>query len=160
MGIAESHRGPSGKQLPGFTMGVDEAVARLRALLPYTQTIVAYLFGSYAKGESTPSSDLDIAVLVEGQREALYQSFRSVMLAIRDTLGTERFDLLLLNDAPPTLKFEVITTGRLVYARSDHELNAFEEQVIRTYQDTAYLRAVQDDYLRRRARAWCSANRA
>lgn len=160
MGIKESYRGPSGKTLPGLAFGVDEARARLRGLFPRTPVVLGYLFGSYARGEADPSSDVDIAVLLGGEGEELYAPYRDLLLGVRDALGTERFDLLLLNGAPPALKFAVIATGCLLYARSDEELNDFEAATIRTCQDTAYLRAVQNDYLRRRARAWYSAKGA
>lgn len=160
MGTKESHRGPSGKDLPGLELGAEEAMARLRAFFPRTRVVLAYLFGSCARGEAKPSSDVDIAVLLAGHGEELYANYRELILGIRDALGTERFDLLLLNDAAPTMRFAVITTGRLLYAQSDQELNAFEADTIRTYQDTAHLRAVQNDYLRRRAQEWSSATKA
>jgi hypothetical protein len=39
-------------------------------------------------------------------------------------------------------------------------LNAFEMNVIRRFQDTAYLRAVQNEYLRERVRQWYSKSKA
>ena len=90
----------------------------------------------------------------------LYESYRELFLAVREALGTERFDLLLLNGAPLPLKFEVVSRGRLIYCRDEDELNEFEMDVIRKYQDTAYLRAVQDEYLRKRAKQWYSKSAA
>lgn len=159
MGTKKSRRGPSRRILPDLTLGPDEVEARLRAFFPRSQVVLAYLFGSCARGEAKPSSDVDIAVLLEGCGAQLYQGFRELIVGIREVLGTERFDLLLLNDAPPPLKFEVMVTGCLLYARSECEQNAFEEAVLRTYLDTAHLRAIQNEYLRERARAWYSEKR-
>ncbi len=160
MGIEEARRGPTGKPLPSLKLDPGEVEKRLRAFFPATPAVLAYLFGSFAQQTAGPGSDLDIAVLLEGDSEELYSAYRRLLLGLRDALRTERFDLLLLNAAPPTLRFEVVTTGRVLYARSDQELNEFEEDSIRKYQDTAYLRAVQEEYLRRRARAWYSESKA
>ena len=68
--------------------------------------------------------------------------------------------MLLLNSASPSLKFEIIRSGQLLYARNEQELNAFEMEAIRKYQDTAYLRAVQNDYLKKRVKEWYSEKKA
>jgi len=121
---------------------------------------LAYLFGSYAYGKVSSSSDVDIAILLERCKEGLYSSYREIMLGIREALGTERFDLVLLNNAPPTLQFEVISRGRLIFCRDEEVLNTFEMDVIRRFQDTAYLRKDQNDYLKKRAREWDSKRKA
>jgi len=158
MGTRESYRGPSGKTLLPTALSPSDALAKLRAFFQHSEAVLAYLFGSYAQGEAGRSSDVDIAVLLEGDAKKLYESYQGLSLGVRDALGTERFDLLLLNDALPALKFEVISTGSLIHARSDQDLNAFETNVVRVYLDTAHLRAVQNEYLRRRAKEWYSAN--
>ena len=158
MGTRESYRGPSGKTLPPTALSLKDALAKLRALFRHSEAVLAYLFGSYAQREAGHGSDVDIAVLLEGDAKKLYETYQELGLRVRDALGTERFDLLLLNDAPPALTFEVISTGSLIYARSDQDLNAFETNAIFACQDTVHLRAVQNEYLRRRAKEWYSEN--
>lgn len=161
MGIAESYRGPSGGIVPGLPVDLEEALERLRDLFRQRDVALAYLFGSWAADEAGPGSDLDIAVLlVDRSGEGLYSLYRELMLGVREALGTERFDLLLLDKAPPALQFEVVSQGRLIYARDDEVLNAFEMRVIRGFQDTAYLREVQNAYLKERAKRWYSSGRA
>lgn len=163
MGIGEAYCGPSGKLLPNPMRSVDEIVEKLRAFFAEEQPVVlAYLFGSYARGEMNEFSDLDLAVFLEQGMvgEELYETYRKLFLGVRKILGTERFDLVLLNRAPLPLKFEVVSKGRLVYARDEEAVNCFEIDVIRKYQDTAYLRKVQNEYLRERARQWYSKKRA
>lgn len=160
MGVTENRRGPSGKILSGLKMDLEEALRRLKEVFAGKGVVLAYLFGSYAEGTATPKSDLDIAVLVEGESGDLYESYRELFLAVREALGTERFDLLLLNGAPLSLKFEVVSHGRLIYCRDEDLLNEFEMDVIRKFQDTAYLRAVQDEYLRKRVKQWYSKGAA
>jgi len=58
------------------------------------------------------------------------------------------------------MQFEVIRTGELLYARTEQVQYAFEMNVIRKYQDTAYLRAVQNEYLKKRVQQWYSGKKA
>ena len=161
MGLTESYRGPSGKILPeayeptsNKRWGGSENFSSKRGVA------LAYLFGSYAYGKVSSSSDVDIAILLERCKEGLYSSYREIMLGIREALGTERFDLVLLNNAPPTLQFEVNSQGRLIFCRDEEVLNTFEMDVIRRFQDTGYLRKDQNDYLKKRAREWYSKRKA
>ena len=156
MGVAEFYRGPSGKIMPGLTMNLDEAVKRLKDLFPQTQVSLAYLFGSFTRNEAGEFSDLDLAVLLATKKDELYSAYMDLMLEVQKALATERLDLLLLNSATPSEKFEIIRSGELLYARNEKEINDFEMDVIRRYQDTAYLRAIQNDYLKKRAQAWYS----
>lgn len=160
MGTVESHRGPSGKVLLGLSCSLNEALQGLLKIFPGKQVSLAYLFGSYAHQAEGVLSDLDLAVLFELKGEELYLAYRELMLAVQKQLDTERIDLLLLNGASLTLQFEIIRSGRLLYARHEKLLNSFEMAVISRYQDTAYLRAVQNDYLRERARRWYSEKKA
>jgi len=159
MGIAEAYRGPSGSILPGLQIDLKEALERLKTLFQQKGVSLAYLFGSYVHGEVRTTSDIDIAVLLGCEKNELYSYYRELMLGIYETLGTERIDLLLLNDAPPSLQFDLISQGQLIHFRSEQELNDFEMNVIRKFQDTAYLRAVQNDYLKKRVKEWYSEKR-
>lgn len=160
MGIAESYRGPRGKPLAPPRIDLEEALEMLRSLFSRTGVALAYLFGSHAREEARAASNIDMAVLLDCDRKELYASYRELMLGVRGVLGSERFDLLLLNNAPPTLKFEIVSQGRLIYSRDERALNEFEMDTIRRFQDTAYLRRVQNNYLRERARRWYSEERA
>ena len=73
-----------------------------------------YLFGSIARGDDTPSSDVDIAILYkeppprtpDGQPYALEG-------ALERALG-RNVDLVVLNQAPVDLRSRVLRDGRLV----------------------------------------------
>ena len=156
MGIAEKYRGPSGKILPGPRLTTEEVVSTLKEAFAGKHVCLAYLFGSYAEGKTTSMSDVDIAILLEGKGQELYQAYRETMLAILDALDSERFDLLLLNDAPLNLQFQVISESRPIYARNEDLLNDFEMTVIRKFQAAAQLRKVQEEYVKERAKEWYS----
>lgn len=157
MGIASNYRGPSGEILPGTKLEKRAIEQHLRKLFEEKEVLLGYLFGSFAKGEESPSSDIDIAVLLLEENPSLFQE---LVVGIRKTLGTERFELVILNQVPPLFAFEVVAEGVVVYARDEETLNDFEMNTIRKFQDTAYLRKVQNEYLRQRAREWYSKKKA
>lgn len=83
-----------------------ELVERLSAFFACEPSVVlAYLFGSHAKGRQMPESDLDIAVLLADttQENRLWRDVSSLC-------GCD-VDLVVLNDAPATLVSAVFKTG-------------------------------------------------
>lgn len=151
MGIPSDYRGPLRKIPPAPRVSATEVIEKLCPLFAkQDEVLLAYLFGSYARGEERTSSDVDLAVLLKQKvrGDALLEAYRRLYLAIREALSTERFDLVLLNHASFSLQFAVVSQGKLIYARSEDVLNAFEINVIRKYQDAAYLRRVQNWYFK------------
>ena len=156
MGKKEDYRGPTGKILPGLPIDLDQALARLEKLFASKGVVAAYLFGSYADGSAVSSSDIDFAVLLPGNKSSSKDLYLNLLTDIQQTIGTERFDLLLLNKASPFIQNEVVRNGKLIYARSIEELNDFETKARQKYLDTAYLRSVQNQYLKKRVEQWYS----
>jgi predicted nucleotidyltransferase len=135
-------------------MDAEALRARLEPIFRrHGHVVVAYLFGSAARGDTHERSDLDLAVLFDGRDLAGY---RALWIDLRDALGARDFDLVALNGAGPVLGFEILRDGRPLYARSVEELNEFERRAWHRYQDTRRLRAIGDDYLKGRAHAWSS----
>jgi predicted nucleotidyltransferase len=60
----------------------------------------AYLFGSYARGDATARSDLDIAVIVEKMPEDLLGEMAELNSAVHEALGSisKEIDLLLVDE--------------------------------------------------------------
>jgi uncharacterized protein len=106
----------------------------------------AYLFGSQARQTAGPLSDLDLAVYLDEQVD-LFASRLRIMEALAKTLGSERFDLVVLNRAPLVLRFEVIRYG-IVLKDAPEQRVEFETEVLRQYLDTIYLRRVHREYLK------------
>lgn len=59
----------------------------------------AYLFGSSARGEEGPLSDVDVAVYLTQEKDRLTIRTK-LMEKIAKALGTDRVDVVVLNDAP------------------------------------------------------------
>jgi hypothetical protein len=115
--------------------------------------ILAYLFGSAARGNTHSRSDLDLAVLM---RDLSLEAYRALWADLHDGLSPLAFDLVTLNDADPVLSFDVVREGRPLFYRSAEDLNDFELRAWHRYQDTRHLRAIGNQYLLGRAKEWFS----
>ncbi len=121
-------------------------VETLRAFFASREDVVlAYLFGSRARGTAGRMSDLDVAVLLEpgSGRGDMMERRLDIMPRLAGLLGEERVDVLLLNEASPGLRFAVIKDGKPVYAREEGSRVAFEAETCMRYLD---FRWVEEDY--------------
>lgn len=84
----------------------------LAAALPSLQAV--YLFGSQVTGETTPTSDVDLALLLPTPLTAEQRWQLSGVLA--DRLRTD-VDLIDLRQAATTLQIQVVTEGRRLWNR-------------------------------------------
>ena len=99
-----------------------------------TPVVIAYLFGSHAVGRAGPASDYDIAVLCAPElSSAEHGRWRLELIGrLIDVYHSDAIDLVILNDAPPLLRFEVIRVRHVLYNRDDEARVAFE---VRTMQE-------------------------
>lgn len=124
-------------------------------LLPRKEIVLAYLYGSFAKGISHPHSDVDVAILLDPDKniyskEYPYGYSAGVLADLIKALHTNRVDLIVLNNAPPFLKFQVIRYGRLVFSRSEAKRIDFQVKTITKYNDVKRLIDIQHRYLSNR----------
>ncbi len=142
MGIAERW-----KRFAPLPVDVEEAIAALTPLFEQQGVELAYLFGSLVTRERA-ANDVDLAVLAPGR------STLDLWLALADSLGTERLDLVDLRLASPVMRFAIVSEGRILYAADPDARREFELTTLRLYHDTAFLRYRQRRWLRQRMAAW------
>ena len=115
----------------------------------YESVLLAYLFGSAARGANGPMSDIDIAVLTA--RDA---PDRGIPGLLQDdlcrSLKTDRIDLILLDEAPPPLAYRVVRDGQCILCRDRKLRESFETRAVMRYLDFKPLR---DQAFRRSRRA-------
>jgi len=122
---------------------LERAVAETAAAEP--AVLAAWVFGSRARGEGRPGSDLDVAILTTGGAAAAgIEDGLAAELAGRTLLDV---DVLRLESLGPVLALEVVATGQRVFARDPLRADEVEERIRREYLDTAHLRRVQNHYL-------------
>ena len=103
-----------------------------------------YIFGSYAKGTNRKDSDIDIAVLINGEIDPYTQL--NILGTLVDIFRTENIDLVILNNANEVLKFQVIKYGKVVYEESQLSRVLFETRAASEYMDMEYFRNIQWEY--------------
>jgi predicted nucleotidyltransferase len=98
--------------------------------------VAAYLFGSVARGQASPLSDVDIAVLLDPElgMEAAVERQLQLMLALDDYADRE-VQVTVLNHVPPLLAYQVVREGLLLHERSRLERIAFEVRAMKVYFD-------------------------
>lgn len=86
-------------------------------LVPYfaaqEQIAVAYLFGSVARGQASPLSDIDIAILLQSPQDAAARfSLRlRVTKDIKALVRDRDIDVIVLDDVPLAVSYRVIRDG-------------------------------------------------
>jgi predicted nucleotidyltransferase len=98
----------------------------LLAALPSARAI--YVYGSHARGEAWPGSDLDLAVLLPpGDR---IKEPLTVIDHIARSTGVGKVDLVELGAADDVIRGEVLAHGRLLYAARPQEVLAWEASAL------------------------------
>lgn len=99
----------------------------------YNQEIItAYLFGSTAKGVSSSSSDIDIAVLLHNNDKTSGTDLKFRLYAdLCRTLKRNDIDVLLLKTSSNLiLNDEIIRHGKVLYSTDDEAREEFELNVL------------------------------
>ncbi|MCL2353653.1 MAG: nucleotidyltransferase domain-containing protein [Defluviitaleaceae bacterium] len=100
-----------------MTYTIDEIKEKLHPIFEEKGVIRATLFGSYAKGDATDESDIDIAALVDDEMSIL--SFCDIADKVIIKLG-KNVDFLYADDIIPggKIDLEIKRDGVLLYERS------------------------------------------
>ncbi len=129
---------------------IHDAVAKI----PGIAVLVA--FGSRATGKARPDSDLDVAVLPaeeEGLARGTHRRHRlriAVAAALAHLASDERVDVVLLDEAPDTLRQRVMEHGRMVLCRDPAAWRRLRVRTMKEYGDREWARSVYRRALRRR----------
>ena len=115
-------------------------------LMRYEYIIFAYIFGSYAKGKMRANSDIDIAVYLDQEIDT--ETYLEIKMLLSDICERE-VDLIILNDAPPLLKYQVYKNNILLFTRNKSiethykVKTLFEYNDFKRYLDLAYEKTIE-----------------
>ena len=115
-------------------MKLEEEIGK--ALEGRREVIVAYLYGSVAKGYAGRGSDIDVGLLLrkDFKAGALYPARIAREIKEKCHLSQD-VDVRILNDGSQRFLHQVITEGRIILLRDEGERVKFETSVIDRYID-------------------------
>ena len=106
------------------------------ALLAQYPVRLAYVYGSVARGQATPLSDVDVGVLFD-ETLSDYDQFKSALrLACRlqDVVETQlEVEARVMNTMSIDILGAIVTEGVCLYARSDADREAYEKPIRQMY---------------------------
>lgn len=127
---------------------------KIREVLVYREEVrFAYLFGSRIEGVSRPESDLDLAIYLDKERIQKMDPLFETRLALEiEKVVYEAFemDILVLNRASLTLKYQATDKGELIYYRDEAEARDYEALVRKKYIDFSPMRKEYNEERRKR----------
>src|SRR5262249_55355251 len=119
--------------LPLSLSGIGEA---LHARFP--EVIACYLFGSRADGKARPDSDIDLAVFTAPVMPCTLYHVLAYYAPLSVLCGTDKIDLVWLNQAPLSLQWTIVSTGIQLFCCDTLALADFIEQTARVARDCSY----------------------
>jgi len=116
---------PRGRKIPEELQAViDRAVSGI----PKERVIAIFLYGSVARGEEKPMSDIDIAVIT-GQGISRAEKERILVHA------SQTLDITLFRDLPLPIRFRVLKEGILLWGEEGLELHRIRRATLRCYRE-------------------------
>lgn len=122
----------------GSAMDVSSIQSALRIYFaPQEQVAVAYLFGSYARGQASALSDIDIAILLQHPLDAITRFSMRLRVTedIKALLRDQEIDVVVLNDAPLALSYRVIRDSVVLYCRDEQMRIEWTASTVSRYLD-------------------------
>ena len=137
----EARRGViKSKRLPSSALARLQALPARAAALPGLDAL--WLFGSHARGDATPLSDVDLAYLEDLEaplRDRTPAFDARIYDALSGFLGTDEISLVDLETAPPALALRVFREGRLLFCRNPRHVADVLERVLIRYPEVRRL---------------------
>lgn len=112
------------------------------------RVLAVYGFGSRARGQPGPRSDVDLAVLLKSNEPLSLRDELRLRAEVVEELRRDDIDLVVLNQAPPLLAYEVVAAGCRLFSGDEEASDHFEARAAMRCFDTEWLRAVQQRYAR------------
>ena len=101
------------------------------------QVLVAYVFGSQTTGKAGPLSDLDVAALLAGEPtpSECFDARLEFIGGLMSLLHTNDVDVLILNDVPLIMRYQVLRTGRVIFCRDRQAMIDFRVRTLNEFFD-------------------------
>lgn len=99
--------------------------------------VAVYLFGSHAREQAGPLSDVDVAVLLAGtpDDDRCFDRRLEIIGGLMDILHVNDVDVAIVNQSPIALRYRVLRDGVLLYCRSRQACIEFAARTVSEYLD-------------------------
>lgn len=116
---------------------------------------LVYLYGSHARGQQTPMSDIDLAVLFEDDLadEKYLDNKLNFGGEIEKAFNLRDVDVRALNNYSPRFRFTVYQEGKLIYTKDEDTRIDFQLKAFHDYQDIKHIYEISDYYLFQRLKS-------
>jgi len=122
---------------------IEKILNRLREFLASKDNVLlSFVFGSATEGRLTAESDIDTAILFTEKPPP------SNLLEFRDDLESIsgiKTDIVILNNASPVIRMQVLKKGVLLSKKDDAVYNDFFVRTVKEYDDLKYTRREEEE---------------
>lgn len=126
--------------------------AKLAKLAKKYKIKLVYIYGSHARDQATPMSDIDLGIVFE--EELSKKDFLTNQLKfgveIEKKFDLEKVDVRNLNLYSPRFRFSVYSEGKLIYSKDENTRIDFQLKAIHEYNDHKYIYDLSNYYLLKR----------
>lgn len=113
---------------------------------------LAYLFGSMANEKRGKLSDVDVGVYLNDAltKEERDEEMLSITSEIISLLKTDKVDVVVMNDAPVSLNYEIIKCNAPIFMRDEGKRVDAEQRILSRYLDRRYHEKMASDIFLRK----------
>lgn len=133
--MTRAHREWYNQDMENNTEKGGNAAKIRQALLNFTEVDFAYLFGSSARGDTTQSSDIDVAVYINTAKGSDFFDIRLKLIEAITRATHKSADVTILNTASLFLKYVAIKEGIVLFERDYGQRVEFELKSTNEYFD-------------------------
>lgn len=101
-------------------------------LMKYEDVVFSYIFGSYAQNRIRENSDIDIAIYLKENIDI--DTYLEIKMNLSEVLKRE-VDLVILNNAPSLLKYEIYKNNILLFSRDKTLESKYKVKTLFEYSD-------------------------
>lgn len=106
-----------------------------KVLTSRKEIVIAYLYGSFAKGKTSKASDIDIGILLKKsfRKDVFYEG--ELALEIEKKTKLKNIEVVVLNNKPVRFLNQVLRYGKLILSKDEKYRINFETFVTKSYID-------------------------
>lgn len=127
----------------------EKLISQIQGVLSKEPKIkLVYILGSVVSGREKAESDFDLVVVVD---DADKISYDQIYRLISKLSFPKDLDLSIVDKhSSPLFLFQITSTGKCIYQKSNQEKVTFKSFVMENYYDTNHLRNIYSSYLKER----------